>query len=214
MDPGNPVGITVQFDPSLACEIKACDAIRLIQVAQDVGIQGDTLAVLLPGTDTYPDGVSRDSTRTSSGFFVDAFAFIDNKPDAAAERDPYYNGDDRPFDLRTTVGFVRGDTTNISRFSDRPRASDTRYPPNITRRVKRFEVCALCSKGEEAGRYYGRFTWRWSRQKGGTSVVDSVQTSRDQPSSMFLDALTLWASKRRFTTPRVEPPVVGGSTCP
>lgn len=219
-DTTNRVGITVHFDPSLACDIKACEAIRLIQVMQDIGLQGDTAVVLLPGTGRYFDGESKDSTRTASGFVVDAWGYlgpgltVEGKP-SKAERDPYVNGDDEPWDLKgTTVGFVRGDTTNISLFKDIPGSRDFFYPAAVTRITRRFELCAVCSAGEQRGQYLGALTWRWSRQKGGSAVVDSVQTSRNHPRPMFLDALNLWASKRRFTTPRAQPPVVGGITCP
>jgi hypothetical protein len=225
-DATNAVGKVFVFDPSAVCDVTECEAIRLIQVIQDIGEVGGSYVPLTATSIGYIDGPQRDSTRTTSGFLVDAAGYVPNTTvqgtdiPAFGERDPYMNGDDLGYDIPrslrgTTLGFGALGLTNVSRAFDPPYSGDeVMQRLGVTARVKRYETCAFCSAGDQQGQYLGKVTWRWRRPLGGNAAIDSTTTSRLQPSSMFLDALQKWETVRGKPVPRVNIPIQGGSPCP
>jgi hypothetical protein len=92
-------------------------------------------------------------------------------------------------------------------------ANDAWFPPGATEVRKRFEVCALCSQGSQQGQFLGKVLWRWSRSRGGVAAVDSIVTSREQPSPMFREALGKWGAIRGWEQPQIKVPESGGNQC-
>jgi hypothetical protein len=213
----------IVFDPSAACDVSGCNAIRLIQVQQDVGDLDGLLILIPPSAQEYAD--IRQPTYTNSGFMVDAWGpspgmhVADTRLPALGEQDPYVNGDDFGYDLppstqATTVGFAIGDSTNITRGRDAPYASEGRMVRlQLNAIMRRFETCAFCSSGDQKGRFYGKVTWRWRRARGGAATIDSTVTSREPPSPMFMEALARWEAVRGRKVPRTAPPTQGGGPC-
>lgn len=75
-DSTNAAGKVFVFDPSAVCDVTECEAIRLIQVMQDIGEVSGSYVPLTATSVGYIDGPQRDSTRTASGFLVDAWGYV------------------------------------------------------------------------------------------------------------------------------------------
>lgn len=217
----NNKAIVFIFDPSAVCDVTSCDALRLIQVQQDLGESGGSYFVASIDS-MYLDYKQRDSTRTLGGFMVDAWGAVPGvtlsgtEVPAAAERDPYMNGDDAPWDEQpgATVGFRNADGSNISRFRDGPMSSDIAIARiGAEAIVRRFETCAYCSAGAQAGQFLGSVLWRWRRALGGVATIDSIVTSRRQPTPMFKEALQRWGTVRSRPVRSPAPPTEGGFQC-
>ena len=194
--PGDTNGVNIVFDPSQYEPRILCDQIVMIQVAQ-ICADGKPLD---PGL--YHDGY--DSQDPDS---------IDDQPDTAEDETGAHvdsvEGDETPYYQDTGVGSPgssSGQSSTPSTLGDAPRTSggNSSFPPLSTVTFK-FETCAFCAKGEDAGQYFGCILWEYTKtaadQAGGTPGTSTFTGTTSQPSPGFTAAVDQWTANHDFDLP-------------
>ncbi len=197
--------LLLRFDPSLLCGIPRCDSIQLIQTIHPTGLDmASHVRDLSYAEQGFSKAAVLDSERTVAGWRVDV------PVDAA---DPFYTTS-MPIGAYVGSPGRSGDTTVVAFLRDAPHRHPSRYPGDIQSVILEFEVCAVCSHGEGAGAYLGRYQWRWTRPRAGPEMITRLGGTREPPSDEFGKALELWRSRHaNFTLPVTRYPVVGGAPC-
>lgn len=176
-----------------------CTKIVFIQVISEKAVFADgTFSYYTPSDSdaawSYQDGDCVDGGKSSHVDFV------------AGERDPYYNGDDRPGRDSGKQG-KHGSSLNAT-MADRPKVGDgefdalsAKFGKNVAKVVYEFEDCMFCAEGKDAGKYYGCMTWTYEQEKGKDGSASQPGTTSSGPSDTFGRALQRWDGNHGFRLP-------------
>jgi hypothetical protein len=193
--PGDTNRVDFVFDPSKSELTTPCEEIVLIQVAQ-----------------ICPNGIPVDPGTYHDGYEYRDDDAIDDQPDTSGDETgtflDHVKGDTTPYYQDTgggSVGSSNGHSTN-STTADAPSTSGgNRGFPSLTSVTMKFETCAFCRKGEDAGHYFGCITWEYTKTAGdqaaGTPGTSTFTGTSNQPSSGFTAAVDQWAANNDFDLP-------------
>jgi hypothetical protein len=193
--PGDTNRVDIVFDPSKSELTTPCEEIVLIQTSQ-----------------TLANGIPVDPGTYSDSFdFQDADA-IDDQPDTSGDETgtcvDSLEGDSTPYYQDTgggSVGSSNGHSTNSSLGDEPSTSGGNRGFPSLTTVTDKFETCAFCAKGEDAGHYFGGITWEYTKTAGdqaaGTPGTSTFTGTSNQPSPGFTAAVDQWAANHDFDLP-------------
>ncbi len=194
--PGDTNRVDIEFDPSKFDGSILCEKIVMIQTSQ-----------------TIVDGVPVDPGAYSDTFdFQDADAIDDQdgtKGDETGTCVDSLEGDKTPYYQDTgggSPGSSNSQSSTPSTLEDAPRTGggNSSFPP-LSKVVFKFETCAFCAEGEDAGRYYGCILWEYTKtaadQAGGTPGTSKFTGTSGQPSPGFTAAVDQWADNHDFDLP-------------
>jgi hypothetical protein len=133
------------------------------------------------------------------------------------ESDPYYNGDDAK-----DHGDQGTHNANIkpAKSHDAPNYNEDAFEnlksklgQEVKKVILEFETCAFCTKGEDAGKFYGCLKWKMEQEKGKTGTASTTGTSAT-PSAGFQSALDKWGENHGFSLPTPTPTPTATPTTP
>lgn len=196
--------VTVAYDPLVSCEVPHAKRIDLLQVLRVTGTDSSgSVRPLAAAEQAYPGTIAAhfDSATTIGGFRVDA---------PVEANLPYYTD----YGIPDPAVAQPGDSVRRASLTDAPRRPAVSYPPGIVKITIDFEVGALCTEGEQAGRWLGEYRWRWEQSKGALATITMLGGSRNQPSATFFAAEALWQQLHPKYRPMLPgPAITGGYQC-
>ncbi len=175
---GNTIDIKYTGDPTKI----TCKKIVFVQ----------TVKSTIDGTVVKPPSAQKNMKDLQNGKHsdddqIDDGTYVDH---LFCEKDPYYNGDDKPQD-----GGTQGNTETgtPSTMSDSPSQGDSDLPNADSCVVKDFETCAYCV---DTGKFLDCIKWTYKRCKGDANAgtVTVASTTCSTPSQSMQDA------KKKFDT--------------
>ena len=213
--PAVPNRIVIRFDPTTSESISPCERIQFIQTVQ-ILIDGEAVD---PG-DFYSDWEYRDNTALD-----DDPGTPENEASTHVDRlkgksTPFYGGNGAGTGSSSPGSTAGGGTP--ATMDDTPFAPDTWFAPggfdrdggpgpppvpggndwNANEIVFRFEACAFCECGDDAGQYFGCLTWEYRRTRAevaaGTPGTATITGQADAPSQPFLDAVERWCDTNNY----------------
>lgn len=207
--------IDIVFDPEKSRKVTPCEKIVFIQAIQ-MFVDGNPVD---PG-DYNGSWEWRDLTvindleeteEDEQGTYIDS--------PAEDEIDPYTNGDGED----RTKGYDFGDFGSSNSeckeatWYDRPTIIDDRFRPggddaaagndwDASEIRERFETCAFCAEGEDAGKFFECLLWEVKRTQedmaGGRRGEAKVIGVSEHPSEGFKRALETWVNVKHFNLPK------------
>jgi hypothetical protein len=195
---GDTNRVDIVFDPSKSELTTPCEEIVLIQTVQMCanGIPVDP-GVYYDGFEYRDDDAIDDQPDTSGD---ETGTYVDHLEDAST---PYYQASAGG---PGSVGSSNGTSSNSS-LVDAPATGGGNRGFDGLQTVKyKFETCAFCAKGEDAGHYFGCLLWEYTKtgadQAAGTPGTSTFTGTSNQPSPGFQAAVDQWAANHDFDLPR------------
>ena len=199
---GDSRNISITFDPSRSEKVTPCERIQFIQTCQ---ILVDGVAVD-PG-DFFAGWEYRDNTALEDDPATEADetgTFVDHLEGATA---PYYPGAVPGSSNGTNSPATMGDQPCAPNGWFAPGGFDATGPPSgndfDADEIKfRFETCAYCECGDDAGEFFECLIWEYTRTRAdvaagnlGRSTILSVTSG---PSATLVRAFERWCSSNNF----------------
>ncbi len=192
---GDTNQVSFEFHPERSELTTPCEQIALIQTCQ-----------------MFADGVPLDPGDYFDGYEYRDDDAISDLPGTRADESSTYldhvEDDTTPY-YQDSGGGIQGEsngTVVASTTTDTPRTGGgDRGFPRIADVLYKFEICAFCARGEDAGHYFGCLTWEFAKsaaeQAAGSPGTSRFTGTSDQPSEGFSAAVDRWAETHDFDLP-------------